>query len=132
MNNYLIIAIGWLVGQIGYASVSVYIIQKDLPSINYWQAVNVYLKKEIGSFVMAFSALLIILFVAADFIDPTVSKADLKSKATLSLIERIVLYMRVSAVILGGLSQHLLYVAFKKGKKAIHDYAAKNTLDSNT
>lgn len=132
MNNYIILAIGWIVGQTAYGSVSAYIIQKDMPGIDYWQALKIYFKKEVGSFAMAFSALLVLMFVFPDFFDPTVSRADLKNKEALTFVERMILYLRVSSVIVGGLSQHLLYLAFKKGKKAIHDYATKNQIDSNT
>lgn len=131
MNNYIIIAVGWLIGQIAYASVSAYIIQKDLKGIDYWTALRVYVKSETGSFAMAFSALLILLFIFPDFFDPSVSRKDLKNKEALTIVERMILYLRVASVLIGGLSQHILYVAFKRGKKAIVDYAAKNSVDSN-
>lgn len=130
MSNYLIIAIGWIVGQTAYGSVSAYIIQKDLPNITYWKAAQVYFSKEFGMFVMAFSALLIALFIFPDFFDPKMSRAELKTKAALTIAERMILYLRVSSVVVGALSQHILYVAFKRGKKAIHDYAQKNQIDS--
>jgi hypothetical protein len=132
MSNYIILAIGWVVGQTAYGSVSAYIIQKDMPGIDYWQALKIYFKKEVGSFAMAFSALLVLMFIFPDFFDPAVSRADLKNKEALTFVERMILYLRVSSVVVGGLSQHLLYVAFKKGKKAIHDYASKNSIDANT
>jgi cbb3-type cytochrome oxidase subunit 3 len=131
MNNYLIIAAAWFIGQIAYASVSAYIIQKDLTGIDYWQALRVYAKKETGSFVMAFSALLVMLFIFPDFFDPSVTRADLLNKEALTIKERMIAYLRTSSLIAGGLSQHILYVAFKRGKKAIVDYAAKNNVDSN-
>lgn len=131
MSNYIIIAFGWIVGQIAYGSVSAYIIQKDLSGINYWKAAKIYFTKEVGMFVMALAALLLALFIFPDFFDPTVSRADLKNKAALTIVERFILYLRVSSVIVGALSQHILYVLFKKGKKAIHDYAEKNSIDSN-
>jgi hypothetical protein len=132
MNNYVILALGWIVGQTAYGSVSAYIIQKDMPGIDYWQALKIYFKKEIGSFAMALSALLVLMFIFPDFFDPTVSRAQLKTKEALSFVERMIVYLRVSSVIVGGLSQHLLFIAFKKGKKAIQSYAEKNNIDSNT
>lgn len=132
MSNYIIIAFGWIVGQIAYGSVSAYIIQKDIPSITYWKAAKIYFTKEVGMFVMALAALLLALFIFPDFFDPSVSRADLKNKTALTLVERFILYLRVSSVIVGALSQHILYVLFKKGKKAIHDYAEKNQIDANT
>jgi hypothetical protein len=131
MNNYIIIILGWIVGQIAYASVSVYILQKNLPSIGYLQALREYGKKEFGSFIMALSALLVLLFIFPDYFDSTIKRSDLLSKETLTIKEKLIVYQRTGAVIVGGLCQHLLYVSFKKGKKAIQDYAAKNQVDSN-
>lgn len=131
MINYIIIAIGWLVGQFAYATVSAYIIQKDLAGIDYAEAFKIYIKKEVGSFAMAFAFLLILLFIFPDYFDPLVSKADLRNKEALSFADRFILYLRVSSVIAGAFSQHILYVLFKKGKKAIHDYAVNNQVESN-
>lgn len=132
MNNYLILFVAFLLGQIGYASVSIYIIQRNLPGITYWEAVTQYFKKEVGSFVMAAAGWAIVMFIFPDFFDTSVSRADLLNKDTLTLKERMVLYLRASATGLGMFIQHILYVAFKKGKKAIHDYADKNNIDANT
>ena len=115
-NHYLIIALGWLVGQIGYASVSVYILQRD-KNISYWKALALYFSGEIGSFVMAFSGLLILLFIANDFFDIQITRADLLNKTALSWKEKIIVYQRTAAVGIGAFCQHLIYVIFKKGKK---------------
>jgi hypothetical protein len=132
MSNYIIIALGWIVGQTAYGSVSAYIIQKDLDGINYWKAAKIYFTKEFGMFMIALAALFVLLFIFPDYFDGTIKRSDLLSKEVLTLKEKIIFYQRTAAVIVGGLCQHLLYVAFKKGKKAIHDYAEKNNIDSNT
>jgi hypothetical protein len=119
MNNLTILALGWLVGQIGYAAVSIHILQRDKLNIGYWQAAGAYFKKEFSNFVMAFAALLIILFIFPDFWDADINRMDLKIKSTKTWKEWIMIYQRVTAVVIGGLSQHLLYIAFKRGKKEI-------------
>jgi hypothetical protein len=130
MNNYIVIILGWTLGQIAYASVSAYILQRNVENINYWQALRVYAKKEAGSFAMALSALFILLFIFPDYFDPAVKRADLVNKEVLTLKDRLILQQRTAAILIGGLCQHLLYVAFKRGKKAIHDYAAKHSVDN--
>lgn len=132
MNNYVIIVLGWFLGQLGYAVVSAYILQRGKPSISYWQALQVYCAKEVGSFALAFTALLILLFIAGDFLSIEITRKDLLDKETLTLKEKIILYIRTSSIVFGGLCQHLIYIAFKKGKKAIEDYATKNGIDANT
>lgn len=131
MNNVTIIILGWIVGQLGYAAVSIHILQRDKPNINYAQAAGAYFKKELSSFIMAFCALLILLFVFPDFWgDTDINHADLKIKSTLTWKERIIVYQRCTAVILGAASQHLLYIAFKRGKKEIERLEEKNS-DAN-
>lgn len=121
------LVVAWLIGQFGYAAVSVYTLQKG-KKVNYWKAWQLYFSAEVGSFVMAFSALLIIIFIAPDFINTDVTRADLLNKETLTWKERLVLYQRSSAVGLSAFSQHLLYLVFKKGKKKIEEYEEQNNI----
>jgi hypothetical protein len=129
MNNYVILALGWFLGQLGYAAVSAYILQRDKPGISYRQALAVYFAKEVGSFAMAFCALLIIMFIANDFLTVDITRKDLLNKEALSWKEKIIVYQRTCSVFFGAFSQHIIYVAFKKGKKAIEDFAAKNNVN---
>lgn len=131
MNNYLIMIIAFILGQLGYASVSIYNIQRSLPSITYWQAVQQYTKKEFGSFVMAACGWAIVMFIASDWIDFSIDRKDLLTKEVKTLQDKLIIAFRTVATALGALIQHILYVALKKGKKAIHDYAQKNSIDDN-
>ena len=127
-KHYLIIVGGWIVGQFGYAAVSVYRLQAD-KNVGYWKAWELYLSGEIGSFVMAFSALLIILFIAPDWIDVSITRKDLLNKEVLTWKERFIFFTRTISVPIGAFSQHLLYVGFKKGKKKIVEYEKENKLN---
>lgn len=127
-NHYLIIAGGWFVGQLAYASVSAYILQKN-KNINYFRALGLYFSAEIGSFIMAFSGLLILLFIAGDFFNVEITRADLLNKAALTWKEKIIVYQRTASVGIGAFIQHLLYVAFKKGKKKIEQYEIDNNIE---
>jgi hypothetical protein len=129
MNNYVIIAIGWFLGQLGYAAVSAYIIQRKVPGIDYPKALRLYFKNEVGSFAMAFAALLVVMFIIPDFIDVKVTRADLLDKEKLTLKEKIVVFFRTASVAFGAFCQHLIYLAFRKGKRAIEEYAEKNNIE---
>lgn len=129
-NHYAIIIIGWIIGQFGYAACSVYVLQRN-KNVNYWKAFSIYLASEIGSFVMAFAALLAILFIANDFIDMQITRKDLMNKEMLTLKEKIIVYQRTASFIFGGLCQHLIYVAFKKGKKKIEQYEVENKIEDS-
>lgn len=127
-GHYLIIAVGWLVGQFAYAAVSIYILQKN-KDLSYWKAVGLYLKSEVGNFVIAFSGLLLIMFIASDYLDVNITKADLFNKESLTVKEKLIFYQRSASVGIGAFIQHLVYVAFKKGKKKIEQYEIDNKID---
>lgn len=126
-NHYLIIVGGWLVGQFVYAACSIYSLQNKR-DITYWKAAQLYLSSEIGSFILAFSGLLVLLFIANDFVDVKITRADLLNKAALTWKEKLIVYQHCSAFVLGMLSQHLIYAVFKKGKKKIEEYEIENSI----
>lgn len=128
MNQYVIIALGWVIGQFAYAAVSVYVLQRD-KDVPYWKAVQLYLSGEVGNFVIAFAGLLLIMFIASDFLDVEITVKDLRNKEMLTLKEKIILYQRTASIVIGGFIQHLVYVAFKKGKKKIEEYENDNKID---
>lgn len=126
-NHYLIISGGWFIGQLAYASVSVYILQKG-KNVSYWKALSLYFSGEIGSFVMAFSGLLVLLFISGDYLNVEITRADLLNKQVLTWKEKIIVYQRTASIGVGAFIQHLLYVAFKKGKKKIEEYEEQNNI----
>lgn len=125
MNHYAIIAIGWLIGQFAYAAVSVYILQRN-KNLNYWKAVQLYFPSEVGNFVIAFAGLLLIMFIATDFLDVEITAKDLRNKEALTVKEKLILYQRTASVGIGAFIQHLVYLGFKKGKKKIEEYEEQN------
>lgn len=130
MNHYVIIALGWIIGQFAYAAVSVYVLQKN-KNLNYWKAIKLYFPSEIGNFVIAFAGLLLIMFIASDFLDVEITAKDLRNKETLSIKEKLILYQRSASVGIGAFIQHLVYLGFKKGKKKIEEYEKQNNLIEN-
>lgn len=127
MNHYVIIALGWVIGQFAYAAVSVYVLQRN-KNLNYWKAVKLYFPSEIGNFVIAFAGLLLIMFIATDFLDVEITAKDLRNKEALTVKEKLILYQRTASVGIGAFIQHLVYLGFKKGKKKIEQYEKENNL----
>lgn len=115
MSNYLILFIAFLIGQFIYTAVTVYNIQKD-KSVGYWQAFKAYVYKELGGYVVALAGLAGLMFIISDFIDPSFkhSDADVSTWAG-----RVQAYFRTSALAFGMFAQHIVFLAFKKGKRAI-------------
>lgn len=127
MNHYVIIALGWLIGQFAYAAVSIYMLQRN-KNLNYWRAVKLYFPSEIGNFVIAFAGLLLILFIATDFLDVEITAKDLRNKEVLTVKEKLILYQRSASAGIGAFIQHLVFLGFKKGKKKIEEYEEQNNI----
>lgn len=126
-EHYLIIAAGWVIGQFAYACASVYVLQKN-KNVGYWKAWSLYMGAEMGSFGMAFAGLLVILFIAGDYINIQITRADLLNKQTLTLKEKLIVFERSASVGIGAFIQHIIYAFFKKGKKKIEEYEKENNL----
>lgn len=118
MNNYLTIVVAFIIGQFIYTSITVYNLQNG-KDIDYWKAYGAYLRKETGWFIVAIAGLCGVLFILSDFINLDIKKADLVNKETLSAKEKIVLYFRTSALLLGMFIQHVVFKVYKKGKEEV-------------
>lgn len=129
MSNYLINFIGWLIGQFTITAIAVYIVQLKNENIEYLPACRVYVKKQIGGYVIAFAALVILMFVYSDFIDPKITKEILRSKAKRTYLEDALLYSRLIAVGYGIFAQFLMLLIFRRGMNAIIGYGTKNGVD---
>ena len=115
MKNYFIMMLAFVLGQMLYTAITVYNLQKN-KEISYWNAFKAYVKQELGGYIVAVIGLGSLMFVITDFIDPSFNKAD----ADISTWKgKLVAYFRSSMLVFGCFAQHLIFLAFKKGKKAI-------------
>jgi hypothetical protein len=128
-NHYVIIIFGWIIGQFAYAACSIYVLQKN-KDVNYWKAAALYFSGEIGSFVLAFSGLLVLLFIIPDFFDVEITRKDLLNKEVLSWKEKFIVFQRSASIGVGAFIQHIIYAIFKKGKKKIEEYEIENKIAS--
>lgn len=131
MNIYLTVILGWIIGQITFTVICAYLLQRTKSTINYPTAIVVYGKAETGGYAIAICALAIVLFVMSDYIDLNLDRKVLIAKAALTFPEKFILFARSYSIVFGIFCQFLLLLVFKKGLKAINDYAAKNAIDSD-
>ena len=119
---YLLLVVAWILGQALYTAITVWRLQKDLP-ISYANALNAYLKKEIGGYIVSFIFMLIVCFILPELLNLKMDKSELLSKKQRSWVETIQIYFRSACTILGMFSLHIAYSIYKRGKKEIHDRA---------
>lgn len=123
MNNYLIIFVGWILGQTGYAFKKSWEIQRNRPGVSFKDALKMHFTKETASFAFAFVILLIGLFVLPNFIDMDITKEDLKNLEVAKWKVYFVNFLRVIAVFFGYLCQNLGWFFFGKSEKILQAQA---------
>jgi len=122
MNNYLVLIVAFILGQLLYTAITVYNLQKD-KGISYMPAFTAYVMKEAGGYLVALLGLFVVMFILSDYIDINVQRKDLPE--VLSFKQKIIFYFRTSSIVFGVFAQHIIFIAFKKGKKAIEKEDAK-------
>ena len=106
MNNYTILCIGWLLGQLAYNAIKVHELQKNNEALSYRDAAVIVFWKGIGTTLIAFSGLLIILFLMPEFFR-NVMEVDDKGKSP-GWAQTIVTWLRASSVAFGLLAQYIV------------------------
>lgn len=127
MSNYLIIIIGWLLGQAAYACKKSWDIQKKSVSISFPQALHMFFKKETAAFAFGSIMLLIAMFILSDFINLDIKKEELKNIEAAQWKKYLVNFLRTASVFFGYLCQNIGYFAFGKSEK----YLQKKADDEN-
>lgn len=122
MNNYLILFIGMVLGQMSSTAVIVYIAQKK-KDIAYWPAMRAYVISEQGGYIIAALMLLVTMFLVSDYIEPVKTAGD----TTRTWLQKVQLAknFKLYAYIFGVFAPIIAIVAFKKGFNAIKKEDAK-------
>lgn len=129
---YLILIAAVIIGQTFVAAVASWIFQRSNDKIEWWTAIKLYLKKEIGTFAVIISFTFIILFILSDWMDMTATREILRSKEKLTKFEQAQSVFRTVAIVYGVFAQSLALLFFKAGKKAIESYGTKHGVDVNS
>lgn len=123
-QHYLTMIFAFLLGQSLITSIMVYNYQKDL-HIDWLTAMKTYMKAEVGYFIVGFITVLCICFILSDFIDLSVTKADLQKVADKTWKENLQLYFKTASFILGSFAQYIAFKYKDKGKDAIDKAVTK-------
>lgn len=123
MNNYLIIVIGWLLGQAAYACKKSWDIQRRNDNVSFKDALVMHFTKETGAFAFGSVMLFIALFVISDFINLDVDKEELKNMEAAKWKIYLINFLRIIAVTFGYLCQNLGYFLFGKSEKYLRRQA---------
>lgn len=118
----LIIAVG--LAQSFVASVAIYFWQRKNPDINYKQASGIYFHSNVGRYVVVAISLLILCFVLSDWMDLSLSHAELlaKGKDALTKAEKIQLQFKSWAIGVGAFIEVIAIALYKTGLDKILNY----------
>jgi len=121
MNNYLILTIGWFLGQAAVSAVKAIGIQQKQPQLGYLDAGRIVFVQGFGSYVIGLIALLIGLFAMPDFFKNVLTLDDQNGIKAGSQLSVIVKWFRISSVGFGVAAQILLLQFVFK----VNDWATK-------
>lgn len=129
MKYYLLLISAVILGQSFLGAISAWVFQRKNDAITYWKALNLYMKKEVGTFVVIVTFTLMLMFVLSDFMDLTKSRAELIAKGQLNRFEEAQKFFRTVAVVYGVFAQWLAYLFYKGGRNAIQNYGKQKGVD---
>lgn len=119
MNNYIIIAIGWTIGQVLYALKKAWDLQKANASLDFKSAVKLMFTKETASWLVGLVALCAVLFALPDFL-----KTGEKNEAHANGADKdwhvwALNYIRLSSIAFGYICQTAVYAWLGKAQKIV-------------
>lgn len=121
-KHYADMFFAFLLAQSLITAIMVYNYQKE-KSIDYVKALTVYIKAEVGYFIIGVIGISCILFILSDFVNLSITREDLLTKGGLTWKENLQLYFKSSSLLVGGFVQYIAFVYKKKGKDAIDKIA---------
>lgn len=122
MNNYIVIFIGWVIGQVIHACRESWKLQHRDVSLSWPTAMKYYITKGQGSFFFGISILFGVLFVFPDVISDTAAE-------TAKWKFWIIKYLRIASVAFGFFCQGAGFLLFGMGDKLIQLKAGKEGID---
>lgn len=129
MKYYLLLGLAVLLGQVFVAASAAWVYQRANENITYWKALQLYFKKEIGTFILIMSFTVLVMFVLSDWMDLTINKIDLLSKEKLTKFETAQSKFRTVAALYGMLAQWIALLVYKGGRNAVMNYGKKQGVD---
>lgn len=126
--SLLIVAV--FLAQAFIASLAVYRVQLSNDNINYRQALQLYFKANMARYVLVAVCVLILSFILSDYMDLSLTRADLRAKGidALNRVERIQLYFKSYAIGVGAFIEVLAVLLYKAGFKSIIDFGKSKGL----
>lgn len=125
MSNYVILVIGWFLGQLAYAFKKSWEIQRNKPNVTFSDALKMHFTKETASFAFAVVILLIGLFILPNFINMDLNKEELKNMEAAKWKVYFINFLNVVAVVFGYLCQNIGWFIFGKSEKLLKAQADK-------
>jgi hypothetical protein len=131
MKYYFLLLFAVIIGQTFLAAVSAWVFQKGNDNIDYPKALQLYFKKEMGTFFVILTFTLMLMFVLSDWMDLATSRTDLIAKGALTKFEQAQKNFRTVAVVYGVFAQWIAFLFYKGGKNAIEKYGKERGVNIN-
>lgn len=129
MNNYMILVIGWILGQAAYAVKKSWEIQRNKPNVTFQDALKMHFTKETASFAFAILMLLIGIFILPNFINMDLTKDDLKNMEAAKWKVYFINFLNVVSIFFGYLCQNIGWFFFGRSEKILQQQAQKEGIN---
>jgi hypothetical protein len=131
MKYYLLLWLAVLLGQFFVSTITVWIDQRNNPKIDYMQALKVYYRKEVGTYLVIFSFTLLLTFILSDWMDLSATRQELMTIAERNKFEEAQIRFRTYATCYGVFAQLIALFFFKGGRNAVKQFGQDKGIDLN-
>lgn len=131
MIFYFLLWVAVILGQLFVSNITVWHYQRSNSNINFFQALKVYFQKEVGTYMVITTFTMLLTFILSDWMDLSLSKADLLSKVELNRYEEIQKKFRTYATVYGMFAQLIAGMVYQGGKNAIQQFGKSKGIDTN-
>lgn len=128
---YLILIAAVIIGQTFTAAYLSWKYQNANDLIDYPKAFKIYIHKNIGTFAVIVAFTLMLLFVLSDWMDMTLSKAELLSITKRTRFQEAQLKFRTVAIAYGVFAQGIASLFYKGGEVAIKNYGKSKGVETD-
>ena len=130
--TFLLIA-GVFLAQMLVAGLAVWWEQNKNPNINYWKAMQMYLRKNFGRYIVVAVSTLILCFIMSEYMNLSLTREDLLKKGVseLTRTEKIQLNFKTWSIVVGTFIELLATIFYRAGFKAIADFGRSKGADTD-
>ena len=128
--NYIIIFLGWLLGQMILKVANAIRIQKSSKyATGFREALTIFVKRDPGPTIMAFVILMVAIFLLPEAIAHSIHEGEETDVVHNKTITHVLSWLRFYSIGFGIISEFIGFIAVSKSQNFLRKYAGTDALD---